>query len=675
MNSRLLVEKYAKEQKLHFKRVLKPMQRALLHDFINYIKKVDVTVDGDEVADAIDKDIRSLVEPLEYKHDKRLNFAIITEEVGHLTGGRYYTWFIAMALCELGHKVTVYTNQKPVFHADFASYKQPDVEVITSKAYELESIDVEADVYIGSPISGNIAVSRLGEKYHKPSYAIVFDPFPMMDRFIGKRKYPGWEGFISSIQNSSTKIISLCNSTSEYIYDWLNKRPDQVIPIYPCINSNEKEEAEKLERGDYVVFMSRLVKHKRFEHVLDAVKTTSVKLKVISSIDGVQAKRIVHEKGMDDRVEWHFKVSDKEKFSIIKGARAVINAAVFEGFGIWATEAHACGVPLVCYDFPTLREIAEVSKADNFYFAEWDNPRDLERKLHLALSEQKYREDSEIFGFHNLVKRVDKIFRYEPRIGVVTIAINEQKFIGASLRSVIKHPNIKKVAVVEGAVNLYAHACNDSGLSVDNTQSEVIKVMDDKFGNKIVYERYGWANDKSELRNRALELLGRDLDYILVVDGDEVWRQEDLDNLVEAMRANPQVGVFRFPFYHFWKSKNQIAVGSQWESFLFRCFKYTDKSLRWRSHEKPVIDSKGRQIDKTAGAKVLNNVHVYHYGYMKDDKDVKAKLEFYKKRDKHLNVVDTFTKWRKGKSTQPTHGGGTVSSFKGNHPNEVEGII
>jgi len=133
--------------------------------------------------------------------------------------------------------------------------------------------------------------------------------------------------------------------------------------------------------------------------------------------------------------------------------------------------------------------------------------------------------------------------------------------------------------------------------------------------------------------------------------------------------------VFSFSLFIIWKKRNLIAVGGQWDNMLFRCFRYADKTLHWVRHELPVVNSEGWYIHKTHGIKVLNDIHIYHYGYLKKAKNIKDKLEFYRKRDTRFNVIDTWSNWRKGQPTQPTHGGGTVAKFKGKHPPEVKGII
>lgn len=681
MRKQTIIDNFATNQRKVYGRNTSSYQKFILGEFFDYLGNIQYELPEEEIIKAIEKDSKVIARKqknLIYNFQQnKINVALITEDVGHLTGGRYYTWFIAFALVELGHNVTVYTNRKPVFEDAFKGYKQPNIQVVAKRAIDLRKLDVNADLYIGSPTNGNVAALRLGDKYSKPSFTIVFDPFPMMEQFIGKRNYAGWDEYLAEIPKSNAKIISLCESTSEYIYPWLNKRKDQVVPIYPCINSIVKEKAleKPVERGDYVLFISRLVRHKKFEDALAAAKKCGVRLKVVSSVDGIRVKRLIKQQGMEGQVDLHMKVSDEEKFRLIKGARAVINAAIFEGFGMWAIEALSCGTPLVSYDYPTMREIKHVTNAENMYLAEWNNPNDLARKLKLCLDEAKYSEENHQFDFKAMTDQLKDVFKFEPRIGVITIALNEDQFIEASLKSVTRHPNVKKVAVVEGAVNLFAHAATKEGLSIDQTPAAVHKAMKTLDGRKIVYERYGWATDKSELRNRALELLGKDIDYVLVVDGDELWKQEDLDKLVQTFRDNPRAGVIKFPFYHFWKSKDQVTVGSQWDSMLFRCFKFEDKSLRWIRHELPVFNDKGERIDRTNGSVINKQIHVYHYGYCKKDDRVKEKLRFYSLRDKNLKVQDTYTKWRPGQPTQPTHGGGRVVPFKGTHPEELKGVL
>jgi glycosyltransferase involved in cell wall biosynthesis len=599
----------------------------------------------------------------------------LTEDTQHITGGRYYSWWLATALKSAGYNVLVFTNRMPVFISNFARYPQPEIVLVR----DIDKVDIKASAYFGSPIIGNLQAIKLGERYNRPVFAEIFDPFPMMEIYRGKHGWPGWKPLLEELKKPQVNIISLCKYANEYIYDWLNKTEDQVFEVYPCINDKARDVTpKKLKKENWVTFVSRLDYHKKLDHVLDAVKSTDCELHVITSIDGIGFDQLVKMRDMQDRVVVHLSSTDEEKFEIIKKSRATINGAIFEGFGMWLAESIACGVPCVCYDFPTFEEISNNANKKLVYFADWNDKESLGRKLREALEDNKSSNQSNAFNFEVMEKRVKEVVEKikEPKIGVVQIALNEDKFIGASLRSVIRHKNISKVAVVEGAVKEFAHASNKIGLSVDKTKKEVLKVISEDKEGKIIYDRYGWASSKSELRNRALDLIGKGCNYIMVLDADEVWEQNELDKLVSLIKEREDLSVVWYPAYHFWKQKDLIAVGSQWDAYLFRFFKYEEKTLHWNRHETPVENSDGISVRKLGGEIYVQDIHFHHYGAMKDGKRIREKLEFYKKRDgAKLEVKDTWTNWKPGQDTQWTHGGGSVINFEGTHPPELDGII
>jgi len=605
--------------------------------------------------------------------DRSKKIVYFSEDIRHITGGRYYSWWLATALKANGFDVEIYTNKMPVFLNEFKSYPQPTVYLVDN----LAEVDVKAMAYFGSPVTGNMRACQLAEKYGKQAYCEIFDPFPMMAKYRGKHSYPEWERLIPELKKDHVKILALCNETKKWVYPWLNKKKSEVFTVYPCINSHERDNSPAvMEKKNWAVFVSRLDNHKRLPHVLEAVKATDLELHIITSVDGIDFPSLLKEYDMEDRVKIHWFASDKEKFEIIKQSKVMINGAIFEGFGMWLAESLACGVPCVCYNYPTFHEIAGEDN-ELVIYADWDNSADLKDKLKFALSiannpaEKPNWKPTNRFDFEAMVATFDQIMHREPKIGVITICLNEENFIFPSITSVLKHPNIAKIAVVEGLVEQNEHTPNKGGLSADGTKNEVLRAIEQDDEGKIIYDRYGLAGNKSELRNRGLELVGKDMDYILVVDGDECWKHEDLDKLIKYAQSYPKATVLYPKFLHFWKSPNLIAVDGQWEAKLFRFFRYEDKSLHWELHETPVVNKDGILIDALGDEEDLEDVHVYHYGYMKPAERIKEKLLYYKKRDNDLDVVDTFTDWKEGDKTSPTHGSGTVSRFDGEHPEAV----
>lgn len=336
------------------------------------------------------------------------NIAFIHEETNHLSGGRYYSWFIISALVAMGHDVTVYTNRRPTFMMDLSLYPRPKLKIFSIAASRLSGLNIQADLYMGSPIHGAVCATRLAKKYNKKAICLVFDPFPMMKKYLGNRVYSGWDELIRNLKEDNVYIFALCKETKKYIIKWLNKKEHKIYVVYPCINSKILySKKRKYPREDYVIFISRIVANKRFEDVLNAVAKTDLRLKVVSSITGLNIENMLNNTGMKDRTDFYWKASDTEKFDMIAKSRGVINGAIFEGFGMYLAEAIATGTPAILYDYPTFREIEKYSGVDNIYFARPKDVRDLSSKLKKCIKEEKFRNPSNKFDFERMIESLN----------------------------------------------------------------------------------------------------------------------------------------------------------------------------------------------------------------------------------------------------------------------------
>lgn len=606
------------------------------------------------------------------KESKTTSIAVISEFAHNYSGGRYLTLQFTCALAEAGYDVTLFCDNMPPFLADWDDYAQPKISTTG-----LEGLDIKADIYVGSPLLGSRVASRLAIKYNKPVYSLIFDALPNMKKYKPQDRDATdeyWEETKKLWEDSGCIMLACSEMTMNGAREWLDKPKNQLRTLYPSINSRVLRKAPETKRRDKVVFVSRLVRHKNIEHIFYAMQDNDWELHLVTDTGSEYYEELVKKYNMHGRSYLYQGINDLEKFSLFKSAKVMINASTFEGAGMWLQEAEACGLYTVCYNFPTLQEL---QRSNHVYYAEHGNKDSLREHLSVAISEYEEPEPIEDFHFENyMLPQVKEIFKEDIEIGVMMIALNEQKFIGPALRTLLESPHIKRIAIVEGAVKLFAHAADEDGLSKDNTEQavrDIIKKYDTE--GKIFYERYGWASNKSELRNRCIELIGKKVNWLFMVDADEVYKTEDIDNLTKQINSSPGATTVWVKHYHFWKSKDQIAVGGQWDIPLPRLYKYTDKSLKYDGHGQPPVDSNGVSIEQKGKKLIANDFFAYHYGPMKDQKDIKAKLKFYRKRDKHLKVKDTWSKWKKGDETQWTHGGGTVEKFTGKHPDVMKGII
>jgi glycosyltransferase involved in cell wall biosynthesis len=61
--------------------------------------------------------------------------------------------------------------------------------------------------------------------------------------------------------------------------------------------------------------------------------------------------------GIDDRVDWRPYASDDELPELYRRARMLVLPSLYEGFGLTALEAMACGTPVVVSDRSSLPEV------------------------------------------------------------------------------------------------------------------------------------------------------------------------------------------------------------------------------------------------------------------------------------------------------------------------------
>jgi len=197
-----------------------------------------------------------------------------------------------------------------------------------------------------------------------------------------------WAGMRGSIQaNPETSVFVLADCNREPCAKWLGIDKKRVFTVYPAVNHRILKHIRPNKRSDSICWISRIVGHKKFPHVLDAAKILRL------SLDVVTAKadyRMVRRRGIEHLIRWHLKVTDSEKFKILLRSAAMVQASVFEGFGMWLIEALATGTPVVCYPLPPLKEVVSGSDFEEFvYWAKYDDREDLLKQLMRCLRENK----------------------------------------------------------------------------------------------------------------------------------------------------------------------------------------------------------------------------------------------------------------------------------------------
>lgn len=164
-------------------------------------------------------------------------------------------------------------------------------------------------------------------------------------------------------------IISISNQTKAELIKWIKPKDknkyitiNNGIPINQFVSAMPYERNmidTKLTRRDILLCMiGTFTQKKNHIFMMDVMKQLTAEYKIILLGEGVledDIKAYVHDNGLDDRVI--FMGFRKDVAEIIKTSDIVVIPSLWEGFGLIAVEAMACGKQVVCSNVPGLSEV------------------------------------------------------------------------------------------------------------------------------------------------------------------------------------------------------------------------------------------------------------------------------------------------------------------------------
>lgn len=215
------------------------------------------------------------------------------------------------------------------------------------------------------------------------------------------------------------------------------------------------------------------------------------------------------------------------------------------------------------------------------------------------------------------------------KISFVIIVLNGMPFIRASLKNI--YEKAYEIVIVEGAVKNCMFAANSDGSSTDGTVN-FIKSFPDPL-NKIRLIQGAWP-EKCEMQNEALKIISGD--YIWLVDSDELYKEKDMNMIIQMLVNDSTITEICFPAFHFWKGFDYIISSKPLENaFFHRIFKL-NRPCFFTTHRPPTLfwEGQNKTTDKMnlLEATILRKeeIYIYHYSYLLEEQ-VKQKIELYKR--------------------------------------------
>lgn len=204
-------------------------------------------------------------------------------------------------------------------------------------------------------------------------------------------------------------------------------------------------------------------------------------------------------------------------------------------------------------------------------------------------------------------------------------------------------------------------------INVGDSEDETLSIIESISSPKIRIIRSTWnekMNDRGYVygQQKMIAQYNCTGDWAFYIEGDEVYHENELEEILEAMRNylnDPNVEALAFNFYHFYGNKNTYLDSPGWYRSEVRIIKnsirsYAPDGLFW-----VVLDDnkKGRYPK----AKLIN-AHCYHYGWVRSESQMNLKS---KKVQHYWGNIHTHIDYSKMDLT-------IMKEFTGSHPKVIQ---
>ncbi len=168
--------------------------------------------------------------------------------------------------------------------------------------------------------------------------------------------------YVPTVLYQSEIILCNSNATAKELHEVLKIPINKLVTITLGYNNNLFYSQDR-KRENFFLILGRHNPHKNLARVLKSFaifKNSDYKLVFAGPFDSrytPRLQRISQELGISHLCEWKDWVSDEEKLELLNRCRCLIIASLWEGFGLPAIEALACGSPVIASNRGALPEV------------------------------------------------------------------------------------------------------------------------------------------------------------------------------------------------------------------------------------------------------------------------------------------------------------------------------
>ncbi len=288
------------------------------------------------------------------------------------TGVEWYCFFLIKELVKQAPDVTfrLYFNTAPEPalqnlgpNVQYRQLRWPFIYLWTQIRLSLEVLVNPPDVlFIPASIIPFISAKRTVTTIHDVAYEVYKHDLSQKSRlYLRLASY--WAKWFCR------KIITVSEFSKKEIIKYYKFPADKIAIIYLGLNWDVIATSNQVSAPTtepYLLYVGRLESKKNIVRLIEtfnAVRSTDwgrdYKLYLIgnTSRGWDEAEKMIQEKNLTSAVIRTGWVSEEQKFAYLRGARAYVHLAKYEGFGFGPLEAMAVGTPVVINNVTSLPEI------------------------------------------------------------------------------------------------------------------------------------------------------------------------------------------------------------------------------------------------------------------------------------------------------------------------------
>ncbi len=176
---------------------------------------------------------------------------------------------------------------------------------------------------------------------------------------VTKRAY--YELVVKKAAKRAAKVLTVSEFSKSEIVTWARIPEENVVVVGNGVSSLFSEEGVRYSPGyPYLFYLGNHKPHKNMARLLKAfsISTASKDIKlVMSGRPDRQTVSVIRQHSLEDKVVFAGVIPEEDLPAYLRGAVALLFPSLYEGFGLPAVEAMACGTPVIASNRTSLPEV------------------------------------------------------------------------------------------------------------------------------------------------------------------------------------------------------------------------------------------------------------------------------------------------------------------------------